>query len=83
MKKGFNISRLMELLQIGQDPEPDEYDCSRGWFEDDLTFHWDPEFPYERLFVWEWVLYPEIVRYAESKGIAVPENPPIDLSKTF
>ena len=39
--------------------------------------------PEEKLFVWEWAVWPEIVRYAESRGIKVPTDPPIDLSKTF
>ena len=76
--------RLMELIEICREQEPEEeYDCSQGYFDDDLTFHWDRYYPEEKLFVWEWVLYPEIVRYAETRGIEVPVVPPFDLSKTF
>ncbi len=76
--------RLMELIEMCREQDLDEeYDCSLGWFDDDLTFHWDPEFPEEKLFVWEWAVWPEIVRYAESRGIEVPADPSIDFSKTF
>ena len=76
--------RLLELLEMCREQVPDDdYDCSIGWFDDDLTFHLDPDYPGERLFVWEWVHHSQIVRCAESKGIQIPKDPPIDLSKTF
>ncbi|MBQ3756272.1 MAG: hypothetical protein II873_04080 [Oscillospiraceae bacterium] len=75
--------RLAELLQLCEQSEPDDYDYTQGYFDSNLTYHWYREYPEDTLFVWEWVLYPEIVQYAESLGITIPEEPPIDLSKTF
>lgn len=75
--------RLAELLQLCGQSEADDYDYTQGYFDSELSYHWDRNYPEDKLFVWEWVVYPEIVRYAETIGITAPENPSIDLSKTF
>ena len=81
-KTKIRVTSLSKLLQIGKESEPEALPCE-GFFDDQLNYVSDyGPFP-DRLFPWEWVLFPEIVARAKQLGIEVPEDPPVDLSKTF
>lgn len=83
-KNKSKISSLNQVLQIGQEPELDPIYYLDGHFDQYGNYIFHEEWPYpDMLFPWEWVMIPEIVRYAEYKGVEVPENPEVDLSRTF
>ncbi len=84
-KKKYKISNLSYVLQIGQAQEmeagPEAF--SEGHFGEQLNFVID-DGPYPYVF-WpcEWTVIPEIVELAKQRGVEIPENPELDLSRTF
>lgn len=77
-------SNLTHAMQIGHDTEPDDlFLYLNGYFDQDLYYIFECGPGNDFLAPWEWVLMPEIVRYAEMKGIEVPVDPPVDLSRMF
>ena len=77
-------NRISELLQIGEKDNSDgDYDYTQGFFDAELAYNWNDGFFNDKLYIWEWIYWPEIVDYAKSLGIQIPEDPQIDLSKTF
>ena len=80
----MNTTRLAELLAMCGDREEPDYDYTAGYFDDQLNYHFGEYCPWNSvLYPWEWSYWPEIVQYAESLGIQIPSDPPIDLSRTF
>jgi len=78
-----HVSSLTQLLQIGKRPDPEEeyYD---GFFDEQKNYHPNYHFPESCVLTpWEWVVIPGIVNLAKKLGVEVPEDPPVDLSKTF
>ncbi len=82
-KKKYKISNLSHVLQIGKKTEEEDEYWSNGYFDEQMNYYYGyMDDPYV-LWPWELVLFPEIVEYAKKLGIEIPENPEIDLSKTF
>ena len=76
-------SNLSYVLQIGKEDEDPPFDTHDGTFDADgnfITYDGPDGTP---LYPWEWTMVPEIVALAGSMGVDVPENPEVDLSKTF
>ncbi len=83
-KKKYKINSLSYVLQIGQQAE--EEDDGYYWkqyFDEQGNYISDCWGDIFMLWPWEWVMHPEIVELAKQLGIEVPDNPEIDLSKTF
>lgn len=80
----YKISNLSYVLQIGQTPkEEEEEDYSSCRFDDQKNFVIE-DGPYpDVLWPWEWVMHPEIVELAKQLGVEIPEEPELDMSKTF
>ena len=79
-------SNLAYVLQIGKEQSrikacdlPGHFDEEKNYV-DDTGSSW----PYKILLrPWEWVVIPEFVELAKQQGVEIPEDPPIDLSKTY
>lgn len=83
-KKKYKISSLSYVLQIGQQTEGgDDGYYWKQYFDKQGNYISDWCGNFFMLWPWEWVMHPEIVKLAEQLGVEVPENPEIDLSKTF
>ena len=84
---GANIEvrtyRKNEWMLFCLEQEAAEFNARDGWFDKELNYHFDNRPNGSSISVWEWSVWPEIVRYAEEKGISIPEDVSIDLSKTY
>ena len=81
-KQSCKSTNLGKILRYGEKPEPDLFYFLSGYFDEEKNYVFEDEYP-ERLYPWEWILIPEIVRYAEHQGVEVPRDPPVDSSKFF
>ncbi len=83
--RNYKISNLSYVLQIGQTQEmeagPEAF--SEGHFDEQKNFVIG-DGPHPSVF-WpcEWTVIPEIVELAKQRGVEIPENPELDMSRTF
>lgn len=75
-------TNLAKLLQIGQKPTPSQLACI-GFFDGQSNFYPESFECNSRLFLWEWVLFPEIVECAKHFGVEVPEDLPFDINRSI
>ena len=74
---------LSTSMVLPHDYRADYFEYLEGWFDDDLNYHFQNGSDNPSMPIYEWVVWPEIVRYAKLKGIAVPDEYTVDLSRTF
>lgn len=82
----IRTNSLSYALQIGKEQNrfsgcvlPGKFD-EEGNYVDNTGTSW----PYKIVLrPWEWVVIPEFVELAKMQGVEIPEDPPIDMSKTF
>lgn len=80
-KKKYKISNLIYVLQIGREEVGEVPGVfSVGYFDEQKNFVICKPYVF---WPWEWVDVPEIVELAKQRGIEIPENPEVDLSKMF
>ena len=84
-EKKYKLSNLSRALLLGKKPlSRYRYEfSSKGRFDEQKNYvcgywgHRSVKAP------WEWVMDPDIVKYAKQLGVEIPEDPDIDMSRTF
>ncbi len=84
--KMVKTTRLSGLVAIIVDVTNDPYYSLRGQFDERMNFRFEDFKLYKKygtLTPWDWVMWPEICRLCEAKGMTVPVDPPLDIASTF